>query len=226
MTNEKALGNFVENLHETLIKLRDGRIEALNNLRDIQIASRLLLQHEAIRLEKKFGKEHPRTQHLKDRLKQNLDIINDLEVETEIARIKIPEISQDEALIHGRVMDANYRGIGDLMVCIVDSRERKLIDLGKSTTDDSGYYSLIIGPDKIEKMTKIAEEGVFLTVCTSKGKIIHRQFEPIKITQGDRKLVEVILNRDDISTIRETEMKSSEKPSGKPSGKGDKETDM
>jgi hypothetical protein len=222
---DKLLDNFVENLHETLIKFRDGRIEALNNLKEIQVASRLLLQREAVRLEKKFGKEHPRTQRLKDRLKQNLEVINDLEVEKEIARIKIPEVSQDEALIHGRVVDANYRGIGGLMVCIIDSRERKLIVLGKSTTDDSGYYSLIIGPDKIEKIAKITEEEVYLAICTSKGKIIHRQFEPIKITQGDRKLVEVVLNRDDISTIRETEKKPSEKPYEKPSGKGDKGTD-
>ncbi|HEX2967424.1 MAG TPA: right-handed parallel beta-helix repeat-containing protein, partial [Syntrophorhabdaceae bacterium] len=148
MTDEKELDNFIENLQETLIILRDVRIEALNNLTEIQVASRLLLQHEAVRLEKKFGKEHPRTQNLKNSLKQNLDIINDLEVEKEITRIKIPEISQDEALIHGRVMDANYRGIGGLMVCIIDSRERILNDPEKSTTDDSGYYSIIIGPDK------------------------------------------------------------------------------
>jgi len=204
MTDEKALDNFVENLQETLTKLRDVRIEALNNLTEIQVASRLLLQHEAVRLEKKFGKEHPRTQHLKNSLKQNLDIINDLEVEKEIAGIKIPEVSQDQALIHGRVMDANHRGIGGLTVCIIDSRERILNDPEKSTTDDSGYYSIIIGPDKLEKMANIVEEGVFLAIFTSKGKIIQRKVKPIKITQGDRMLVDVVLNRDDLSTICET----------------------
>ncbi|HEX2964298.1 MAG TPA: right-handed parallel beta-helix repeat-containing protein, partial [Syntrophorhabdaceae bacterium] len=210
MTGEKALDNFVENLQETLIKLRDLRIEALNNRTEIQVASRLLLQYEAVRFEKKFGTEHPQTQRLKNSLKQNLDIINDLEVEKEIARIKIPESSQDEALIHGRVMDANHRGIRGLMVCIIDSRERILIDPEKSTTDDSGYYSIIIGPDKTEKMANIAEEGIFLAIYSSKGKVIHRKLKPIKITQGDRMLVEVVLNRDDISTNCETEKEPSE----------------
>ncbi|HEX2964296.1 MAG TPA: hypothetical protein VHO84_00840 [Syntrophorhabdaceae bacterium] len=46
----------VENLYETQIKLRDVRIEALNNLTEIQVASRLLLQHEAVRLEKNLEK--------------------------------------------------------------------------------------------------------------------------------------------------------------------------
>ncbi|MGE5423112.1 MAG: hypothetical protein ACM3QW_07595 [Ignavibacteriales bacterium] len=219
MTDEKELDNFVEDLHETLIKLRDVRIEALDNLTEIQVDSRILLQHEAVRLEKKFGTEHPRTQRLKSSLKQNLDVINDLEVEKEIARIKIPEVSQDEALIHGRVVDANYRGIGGLMVCILDSRERILNDPEKSTTDDSGYYSIIIRPDKIEKMANVVEEGIFLAIYSSKGKVIHRQLKPIKINEGDRMLVEVVLNRDDIDTICETEKEPSEKPYEQPSGK-------
>jgi hypothetical protein len=178
MTDEKEQNNFVENLQETLIKLRDVRIEALNNLTEIQVASRLLLQHEAVRLEKKFGKEHPRTQHLKNSLKQNLDIINDLEVEKEITRIKIPEISQDEVLIHGRVVDANYRGIVGLMVCIIDSRERILNDPDKSTTDDSGYYSIIIRPDNLDKMANIAEEGVFLAILPAKVRLSTAKSNP------------------------------------------------
>lgn len=207
MTEEKELDNFVENLHETLIKLRDGRIEALNDLKEIQIASRTLLQYEALRLEKRFGKEHPRTRHLKARLEQNLEVINDLEVEAEIARIKIPEVSQDEALIHGRVVDKNYRGISGLAVLMTDKGGEKLIDLGKSETDNSGYYSLVVKPDIMDRMSDVIERGIFLTVFTSKDRIVHRELESVKVAKGGRVLVEAVLNREDLSAVREVEKK-------------------
>lgn len=203
MTDEKELDNFVENLHETLIKLRDVHREALNDLKETQITSRSLLQYEALRLEKRFGKENPRTRQIKSRLEQNLEVINDLEVEAEIARINIPEVSQDEALIHGRVMDKDYRGIGGLLVLMTDKRGEKLTDLGKSETDNSGYYSLVIGTDIMDRLLEVIERGIFLTVFTSQGRIVHRGSEPVKVARGGRVIDEAVLNREDLSRARD-----------------------
>lgn len=209
MTNNRAPDNAIKDLHEDLTKLADERLKAQNDLKEAQVISRTLLQYEAKRLEKRFGKDHPRTQQIKARLEQNLDVINDLEVESHIARIKVPEVSENDTLIHGRVMDESYRGFGGLNVTLTDSKGKALT--GKSETEGSGYYSIVIDQETLKKLSEVIKEGVFLAVFSRKCETIHRQCEPIKINEGDRILAEMVLDRENLITGRVAVEKPPEK---------------
>jgi hypothetical protein len=186
--------------------LKDSRLEALDEVRDLQIAGRVLLQNETARMDRKLGGDHPRTRSLRSSLEQNLNNITDLEVETEIAGITIPEVDERQTLIHGRVIDEKFHGIQGLFVSLADGEGRHLAPLGRSETDASGYYALVVDPDSLERFSEVAREGVFLTVSTARGETVHQEFDPMTIAEGDRKIVEVVLTRVDlIGGARRTE---------------------
>ena len=194
-----------------LTELADEHLETLNKFKDLQIIKQVQLQYEAERMSKKLGKDHPRTQQLNARLKKNLDIINALVVEGQIARIKVPEISDTDTLIHGRVTDRNYRGIWGVNTCLTDADEHIFYSLGIPRLDDTGYYSFVIDQNAFKKMSDVFDKGIFLAICSKKCKVIHRKCEPIKITERETLLIDLILDREELSKGREVREKPDTK---------------
>jgi hypothetical protein len=90
------------------------------------------------------------------------------------------------------------RGVGGLFVSMEDEEGRTLTPLGRSETDASGYYALVVDPEAIERVSEAAREGVFLTVRTGKDEVVHREFDPLRIAEGDRGTVEVVVKREDL----------------------------
>jgi helix-hairpin-helix protein len=195
--NER-LARLTGALEEVFASLEGSRSEALNELKELQIISRVLLQNEALRLDKEFGRDHPRTRALQLSLEQNLNNITQFTAATQIAAITVPEVDENQTLIHGRVIDEEFRGVGGLFVSMEDEEGRTLTPLGRAETDASGYYALVIDPAAIERVSEAAREGVFLTVRTSKDEVVHREFNPLRIAVGDRGIVEVVLKREDL----------------------------
>jgi hypothetical protein len=198
MDDSERLTGLSEPLEELFASLKDSRLEALNEVRELQIIGRVLLQNEAVRMDNRFGGDHPRTRSLRSTLEQNLNNITDLGVETELAEITIPKVEEGQTLIHGRVIDERFRGVQGLFVSLADEEGRLLTPLGRSETDASGYYALVIDPEALERVSEAAREGVFLNVRTRKDEIVHSEFEPLRIARGDRKIVEVVLKREDL----------------------------
>ncbi len=204
--SEDRPGELTRTLEELFDDLRDGRLEALGDLDRIQTMTRVLLQNEARRTDERFGKDHPRARSLKTSLEQNLDNIKGIELELELAGIEVAEVSEDQALIHGRVVDERSRGVGGLFVSISDEEGRTLTPFGRVETDAAGYYALVVDPDALARVSEAAREGVFLTVNTRQGEVVHHEFDPLTIAEGDRKTAEVVLEREDlIGGVRRTE---------------------
>ena len=199
--------NSKKDLEKSLSKLTKEYLPVLDNFKDLQIMKRVQLQYEAERLSKKLGKDHPRTKQLNARLNKNLDIINALVVEEQIAQIKVPEISNSDTLIHGRVIDRNYRGIWGVNVCLTDADEHIFSSMGIPRLDDTGYYSFVIDQNAFKKMSDVFETGIFLAICSKKCKVIHRKCEPIKITERETLLIDLILDREELSKGREVRAK-------------------
>lgn len=203
--------NSKRDLEKSLMKLTKEYIPVLDNFKDLQIIKRVQLQYEAERMSKKLGKDHPHTQQLNARLKKNLEIINALVVEEQIARIKVPEISDTDKLIHGRVTDRNYRGVWGVDVCLTDADEHIFSSLGIPRLNDTGYYSFVIDQDTFKKMSDVFGNGIFLAICSKKCKVIHRKCEPIKITERETLLIDLILDREELSKGREAKEKPDTK---------------
>jgi hypothetical protein len=172
---------------------------ALNEEKDFYVIKQYLLNNEAKRLEKKHGKEYPRTQRVHAKLKNNIDMIRYFDAGLEITKIKVPAVKESEMLIHGRITGKHLLGIKKLSVYLTDRRGKKLTDLGSPETDSSGYYSFLIYPEEIEKMKN---KEIFLTVCDEKGKTLYRHPESLKISKPEKKYVDMILDREILRPVK------------------------
>jgi len=190
---------------DTFDQLNVAHLDALNELKNIQLFSRFVFENEAQRLAKKHGDNNPKVQRINNTFTLNENLLQNLEVELEIAKIKVPEIPEGGALAHGRVVDRSNRGIAGLTVHLENENGKTLRFMGRSETDASGYYAFPIDPDALAELSKAAAEGAFLTVTTRRDRVIQREFKPFKVAEGKRKFVKITFKREDLSPVQRTE---------------------
>ncbi|MCU0541834.1 MAG: carboxypeptidase-like regulatory domain-containing protein [Oscillatoriaceae cyanobacterium Prado104] len=198
--NEAFPPEILKKLTETFTDAGSTNINALQQIRDVQVMMGSLLQHEAKRLEKKLGTDNLRVQQFQASIKRNQTIAKDLEVELEIAKIRVPEVDPKDSLIHGRIVDKNRRGLAGLVVSIADVRGNAIRAFGKTTTDVSGYYALPVKAEVLQKVTASIKEGVVVVVSNANEELIYRNHNPVRLVASDRILVESVINRSDISS--------------------------
>lgn len=204
---------MIEELQNALNQIDVDQLTALDNLRHIQIVGQALFQGEASRLGQKLGKDHPRVQELEMQIKRNHGLVNGLEVAQEIARIRIPEVEEGNALVHGRVTDENYRGLAGLTVYAEDETGATVNSLDKAETDLSGYYALQVDPGTIAQLSDIG--GLYLVVATEDGKVVHRESEPLELTESTRTILDIVLRRDDLAPTRREPKPRKKEPNDK-----------
>ena len=197
--NKNIPSEVTQKILESFNKAGSANINTLQQVRDVQVVMGSLLQHETKRLEKKLGKKNLRVQQVQASIKRNQTITRDLEVELEIAKIRVPEVDPKDSLIHGRIVDENRRGWRGLAVYLADVRGNIVHALGKAQTDVSGYYALPIPAETLKQLAKFIKEGVLVVVCNSKGELIYRHKDPVMLVGGDRQLVEIVLKRSDLT---------------------------
>ncbi|MGH9906812.1 MAG: carboxypeptidase-like regulatory domain-containing protein [Pyrinomonadaceae bacterium] len=187
-----------EEFSKNLDQLKTSRTDGLRETGDLRAIMHTLLQHEARRIGSKLGERHPRTQQLNAQLKPNLEIINTLAVERELYQVEVPDVAEDAALVHGRVVDENGRGISFLVVGLLDEDGTPMRGVAESTTDTTGYYAIILGPDVTGRLCKPDEGAVFLAVFTGEGRLLFRHPKPLALTKGVRLVVGVSLIRSEL----------------------------
>ncbi|MBD2232789.1 OmpA family protein [Phormidium tenue] len=205
-TNSRASANrndssqVAQHLLQALALASTAQVEGLQQTRDTQIVLGTLLQTEAQRLGKKYGADHDRVQQINASLQRNATVIKDLEVELEIVTIQPPEVDDKSALVQGRVTDQSRQGIAGLIVFLGNGERKPYRFLGAAETDLSGYFALPIAPDALAKVVEAAPDGVFLTIGTRQGNVVHQGAEALQLKAGDRPTLEVTLDRNDLGT--------------------------
>jgi hypothetical protein len=184
-----------ERFESELGDLKLERINAIGEAVTTQVAVLSLLQHEALRIETKLGPQHPRTVQLKARLEGNLQVVHALEAERQLARIEVPEVVEDGALIHGRIVDEDGLGIDRLLVALVDQSGAPTRDTNESTSDASGYFAIPLDPETVDRLLKKYTGGIFLAVFTPQRRLVHQQVKPLVPARGARLEVEISLDR-------------------------------
>jgi hypothetical protein len=185
---------LADQINKLVEQLTSSRGEALANARSLQMAGQGLIQREELRLSRKLGKDHPRVQQLRQRRESMLGNIQRLSAEKQISEIRPPEVQENEALVHGRVLDERAQGIPGLQVTLVDKNGRPLLKI-TATTNSSGYYALKVGPDQFP-----ADQSALLSVKTVTGREVHRAEKPVEIKFGSQTTLEVQLNRRDLAS--------------------------
>jgi hypothetical protein len=188
-------------------QIEAGRLDALRGLRDIGLISQVMLRREAKRLSRKLGADHPRVRRLETRLREKRELTRALEVELEVAKIRVPEVEEDGALVHGRVVDEHQRGLAGLRVYLEDGDEKILRFVDRAETNTSGYYAFPLEAKTLAKLSKAAPEGVLLVVSTRADRVIHREFELLELAAGERTFKEIALKRADLTPVRKKKEK-------------------
>lgn len=203
INNNSADSN--NDLDNFLKKMSGDHLNALKNLKELHILNHGLTQHEMKRLSRDLGKKHPRVRSMKKRLNQNFNLVQDLEVELEVAKTRAPELKEHGALIHGRIVDENNRGMAGLTVYTEDVEGKPLRYLGHAETDTSGYYALPIEAAVLERLVTEEKEDVYLVIRTRADRILHRESKPLKPVAGDRIIKNIGLKRTDVMPIEKKE---------------------
>jgi protocatechuate 3,4-dioxygenase beta subunit len=179
-------------LTTTFAQLFENQGAGLADLRDMESAGQLLLQHEEKRLARKLGQDHPRVRRLRRRRLERLKMIRNLAAAGETANIRVPEVSETEVLVHGRALDEWRRGISGVNVYVTDEKGQIVESAGQATTDAYGYYALKVDPTTLPPDVG---DKLMLVVGPSPDRIVYRQTRPLKMAPGAKNLAEVHLER-------------------------------
>jgi len=190
----------VEAFGKTLEDMTSARTDALTEIRDLQIAQRALFEHEASRLVRKLGVDHPRTKRLEVASKAKLDLVDKLAVERDLARIKVAKTKATEGLFHGRVVDKNGVGIKGLKVFVANEGGNRLRSVKEAETDASGYYAVKAAGALLERLERSNPDGVLLIVENAKGEQVHKARDLVKLAKGEHVVREVAVARKTVIT--------------------------
>jgi hypothetical protein len=188
---------LVERMLEELLGQFDpengGPVRTLGELRELKITERVLLQLELRRLQKKHGDDDARVQLLAAHLRQNLAVLEDLGVESDISELEEPPPVDTGALVFGRVQDAKKRGVGGLVVSLTRVDGVAIRTVPRVETQTSGAYTLTVTAQVLDRSPFMREEGVIVIVQAPNGKQVHAEREPVRLQPSGRVAVNIVL---------------------------------
>lgn len=168
-----------------------AQVEALHEIKNLQIMAFTMYQREAVRLSRILGENHPRVKKINERVNQTLNFVKSLDIKMELAAIHIPEVPKGGMLIHGRIINKNNHGIPGLIVFVEDEKCQLVCAFGSAETDLSGYYAFQIDRLTLEEFTKT---NIHLSVQTSAGQVIYRERDSLKLKADSQLVVNITLD--------------------------------
>jgi hypothetical protein len=160
-------------LEENLPQLDVMRAAVLDRLHLVRVARAGNLNSEHARLSEKLGADDPRVRELAVRQADNDDFILALRVESERARVEVPEVQADTWILHGFVFDQQLRGISGVTVALYDPSGEFVRQLGFVSTSTNGHFLL-----KSHNLEHVVSP-VFIHVLTAQGAHLHTDDVPL-----------------------------------------------
>ncbi len=196
-TNQPKNEDTFKLIDSTFDGLDEQREQNLERLQTIQNERNKMLTREKVRLEHKYGGEHPRIQKIKSRIQYHREVANEIKTEVDHAKITVPNLDLNTWIVHGRVIEwEEGAAVEGVTVSIYDKRDRWVRKLGYACTDNKGYYAISYTEDisrEKERLAAAKESGLdveqpgddfYLTVTDHNNNIIQRENEPLQIKKG------------------------------------------
>ncbi len=168
-------------------------LEPLRQMREMQAAYRVLLQHETERLRQVHGDDHPLVLEMRNRLGRNLATVETLDVEDQLSRIQVVAAAEKESLVHGRVTDESSRGLVGFTVSLTDEAGKDL-GIAGAKVDSTGYFSVVIPEEQATRLGS-AKTPVYLTIKNRKGEICERRPVSQAVAPGARVAETIALSK-------------------------------
>ena len=184
-------------LAELFDTIQQQRSTLIDQVQTFALGARPLFQLEAARIKAKAGADDPRVQLLAQRADNQLELVGALQVESQIAAVRVPSIERDDTLIDGRLVDSNQRAVANTAVQLVDEKNQPVAG-ATVTTDASGYYAIVLTP---EAATALKDKKLFVAVGTGADAKVPKASQPISVVPGGRVLQQVDLQPGEIARV-------------------------
>lgn len=186
-------------MQELVEALQAERATALTGLRDLQLATRLLVQAEAQRLARRNPAD-PRLAPLVAAERLSRERLAVLDTEIEVATIRVPPVKKTEALVHGRITDTAQRAAGRVTVALVAADGRPLDGVAPVTVDDAGYYAFVIPPEAAKAIGPDTRLGV--AVQNGEAQVLPKAAVGFTLGGGSVAVKDVALDEDALATLK------------------------
>ena len=196
-TGQAAFKTDLEAIFETLQEQRSALLTAA---REVQLAARLLAVEEARRLSATVGRDDSRVERYTRANETILRRLAALEVETQIADIRVPPVTKTETLLQGRVTDAADKATAQVLVTLIDESGAPVAGIDPVPTDDSGYYAFILQPEQVQAIG--ANRSLMLQVGSDSGKLVPAAAKPFVLTAGQVTISETRLQAGELDKLR------------------------
>jgi hypothetical protein len=169
---------FRADLHNLVDTVQVETVASLSQAREIQLATRVLMELEAARLLRKVAAGAPQVETLRAQAAGRVDRVHAIEVEAQIAAVRVPRVEAADVLLHGRVTDQSLDRVAGVAVQLLDTRGEALQGVDAVRTDAQGYYAFVIRPELAQAL---ADEKLSVGVASD-----DQQIRPV---QGELTLV-------------------------------------
>ncbi len=196
-TGQAAFKTDLEAIFETL---QQQRSDLLAMAGEVQLAARLLALEEARRLDASSGQDDERIGRYLQANEVMLRRVAALEVEAQIAAIRVPPVTKTETLLQGRITDATGRSTAQLQVTLIDSAGAPVTGIAPAQTDDSGYYAFILQPEQVQALG--ANRQLMLQVGNDSGKLVPAALKPFALAMGQVAMIETRLQTGELAQLK------------------------
>jgi hypothetical protein len=181
---------------DAIDQTRRMSIDSLLQLNQLQKLNITLLEQELKRIRKTSEETDPHISMLIEKIESSKSAVNLINIQLEVEEIKVPKISTNQILIHGRVTDEDYHGIKDLVVSLAIGK--KAFDV-VGRTDKSGYYSIILSSSILQKR----KDGGEIFAFVHYGDILlHMSSGPLELDEQETKY-EIVLSNKELDIINQ-----------------------
>lgn len=135
--------SFKDDLQTLTEALQEDRRLALEQVRELHLAARFLMQAEALRLAR-LDPQDARIAALAQGADRALAQSAQLQQEATVAAVRVPRVKKTEALLHGRLVDDRGRPAAGVTVTLVDDQGQPVPDVAPVEADGAGYYALVV----------------------------------------------------------------------------------
>jgi hypothetical protein len=160
----------LDGVADGITQLDDQRLAELKNEKQLQEIKNEVINREAKRLAAKHGDNHPRVQKLQLRSNYNQSMFTGLDKEIEKASSKKEPLPVNAWRLNGKVIDKKEQPVPEITVFLADEDKNPIREVENSITDKTGYYSLTINEELIDRAQK---EKWYLTAANKKQVLYH-----------------------------------------------------
>ncbi|HEY3038875.1 MAG TPA: hypothetical protein VGJ66_09075 [Pyrinomonadaceae bacterium] len=185
---EDALNQISRALQDNLPEVDRLRATALEDLHLLRSARAEGLLSEQERLTGKLGADDPRVAEIALRRADNDELISGLAVESERARVAVPEVDKETWVLHGFVRDQQLRGVAGVTVALYDASGNWMQQLGYAGTSANGYFRL-----EARSLANL-KPPLFVHVLTSQAAHLHTDNVPLTPELGSVLYHEIVVS--------------------------------